>query len=69
MITENKSNKAIAFKFHRQFAHPTPDKLTNLINNAGIPWSSNNELKEEIQKSHLTVPYAKYTGKKYRSLR
>ena len=37
MITEHKSNKAIAFKFHRQFAHPTPDKLTNLINNAGIP--------------------------------
>ena len=50
MITENKSNKGMALKLHLQFAHPTPDKLINLINNAGIPWSNNNELKEEIQK-------------------
>ena len=50
LITENKSNKAMILKIHRQFAHPTPDKTINLINNAGIPWSNNKELKEEIQK-------------------
>ena len=40
----------MAPKLHCQFVHPTPDKLINLVNNAGIPWSKNNELREEIQK-------------------
>ena len=50
MITENKSNKAIALKLRRQFAYCKPNKLINLINNAEISYSNNNELKEEIQK-------------------
>ena len=50
MITEKKSNKAMALKLHCQFTDPTTDKLINFLNNAGIPWSKNNELKEEIQK-------------------
>ena len=40
----------MAPKLHCQFAHPTLDKFITLINNAGILWSNNNELKEEIQK-------------------
>ena len=52
MITENKSNKAMTHthKLLCQFTYPTSDELINLINNARIPWSNNNELKEEIQK-------------------
>ena len=63
MITKNKSNKAMALILHCQFAHPTPDKLINLITNAGISWSNNNELRKEMQKSQRTVLYAKCTGK------
>ena len=43
------SNHAIAIKLHRQFAHPTSDKLIRLINNAGNPWCDNLELKNEIK--------------------
>ncbi len=32
----NKSEKEIAIKLHKQFAHPSVDKLKNLIKNAGI---------------------------------
>ena len=32
----NTDNRTIAHKLHRQFAHPTPQKLIKLINNAGI---------------------------------
>ena len=39
----------MALKLHRQFTHPAHDKLINLINNAGNPWSNNKDLKEEIQ--------------------
>ena len=63
MITKNKSNKAMALILHHQFAHPTPDKLINVITNAGISWSNNNELRKEMQKSQRTVLYAKCTGK------
>ena len=40
----------MTLKLHRQFTHPTPDKLINLISNAGIPCSNNNKPKEETQK-------------------
>ena len=42
------SNHEIAVKLHRQFAHPTKQKLTQLIKQAGEPWRSNEELKREI---------------------
>ena len=34
----------------KQSAHPPSDKFINLVNNARIPWSNNNGLKDEIQK-------------------
>ena len=49
MITKNKSNKAMALILHRQFSHPTPDKFINLITNAGISWSNNNELRKKCR--------------------
>ena len=68
MITENKSNKAIALKLRHQFAYCKPDKLINLINNAEISYSNNNELKEEIQKISKNFFYAKYTRKHHQDL-
>ena len=44
-----KSNQAIALKLHRQFVHPSSDKLIRLINNAGQPWCNNTDLKNEIK--------------------
>ena len=38
----------IATKLHRQFAHPTKDKLKRLVNNAGKPWANNKELLQAI---------------------
>ena len=46
------SIKQTAMKLHRQFAHPPPERLLKLVNSAGSTWSSNQELKEEIQKLH-----------------
>ena len=49
LITKDvKNDREIAMKLHRQFAHPTEKKLLNLINNAGHPWSENENLKKEI---------------------
>ena len=48
-VTSNKSNHEIALKLHRQFAHPSQDKLLQLVSNAGHPWCNNQELKEEIK--------------------
>ena len=43
------SNRDIARKLHRQFAHPSKEKLMELISRAGNPWNSNDELKSEIE--------------------
>ena len=48
--TQQKSPHEIAVKLHRQFAHAQPNKLHNLLDSAGDPWSSNKELKDEITK-------------------
>lgn len=40
----------MALKPHCQSAHLKSDQSINLVNNAGIPLSNYNELKEEIQK-------------------
>ena len=45
---DNISTYDIALKLHRQFAHPTPEKLIKLLNSAGQPGSSNDKLKESI---------------------
>ena len=37
-------------KLHRQFAHPTSNKLIKLINSADQEWSNNEYLKAEILK-------------------
>ena len=52
-------NYNVALKLHRQFAHPTQEKLLKLINNAGHPWSANNELKEKIKEVSNTCKTCK----------
>ena len=49
-LTNNKSNKYIAMKLCRHFAHPTSNKLIKLINSAGQEWRNNKNLKAEILK-------------------
>ena len=49
-VTNSKTNKEIAVKLHRCFAHPSEDKLLKLVNNAGSKWANNKDLKEEIRK-------------------
>ena len=44
-LSEVKDNYNVALKLHRQFMHPTQGKLLKLLNNAGQPRSTNNELK------------------------
>ena len=46
---ENKSKYDIALKLHRQFAHPSTNKLLKLVNSAGEPWRTDNELKKLIK--------------------
>lgn len=51
LISRNeKSNREIAVKLHRQFAHPSLNQLLSLINNAGSPWKDNEDLKSEIKR-------------------
>ena len=48
-VTQEKSDKEIAIKLHRSFGHPSANKLLQLVGNAGKRWSSNENLKKEIQ--------------------
>ena len=48
-MTNDKDNHNIALKLHRQFAHPSQEKLLQLIKNAGEPWRGNENLVEEIK--------------------
>ena len=48
-VASSKSDKEIAVKLHQQFAHPSSEKLFQLINGAGELWARNEELKEEIK--------------------
>ena len=48
-LFEVKDNYNVTLKLHRQFMHPTQGKLVKLLNNAGQPRSTNNELKEKIK--------------------
>ena len=48
-LPEVKGNYKVALKLHRQFPHPTQEKLLKVINNAGHPWSTKNELKQKIK--------------------
>ena len=50
VATENKSKNDIAIKLHWQFAHPSPEKLLKLLNSAGDPWQSDEEIKKLIKK-------------------
>ena len=49
-LPEVKGNYKVALKLHRQFPHPTQEKLLKVINNVGHPWSTKNELKQKIKK-------------------
>jgi hypothetical protein len=44
-----KSNREIAIKLHRQFAHAPENKLLTLIQKAGQPWCDNKDLMEEVK--------------------
>ena len=57
--TENKSNKEIAVKLHRSFAHPSAEKLLKLINNSGQEWSENADLKKEIKEVTINCEICK----------
>ena len=48
-VAEEKSDRAIAIKLHRCFAHPSSDRLLRLVNSAGTTWSQNENLKKEIK--------------------
>ena len=58
-LSEVKDNYDVALKLHRQFVYPTQEKLLKLINNAGHPWSTNNELKEKIKEVSNTCTTCK----------
>ena len=47
-------------KLHRQFAHPTSNKLIKLINSAGQEWRNNENLKAEISKVTMNEILAQY---------
>lgn len=48
-VTESKSDREIAIKLHRCFAHPSAGRLLRLVNSAGETWSHNENLKREIK--------------------
>ena len=50
IASEVKSKKSKARHLHRQFAHPTAEKVNRFLNAAGEPWASDTELKQEITK-------------------
>ena len=48
-VVNEKSDREIATKLHRCFAHPSADRLLRLVNNAGEEWALNDNLKREIK--------------------
>jgi len=48
-VVEEKSDRDIATKLHRCFAHPSSDRLLRLVDNAGKNWALNDNLKREIK--------------------
>ena len=47
---QEQSNTSIAEKLHRQFAHPSLDKILSLVTKAGTPWCENKELITELKR-------------------
>ena len=47
-LSDSKDNHTITLKLNRQFAHPSKEKLLQLIKKAGEPWCNNQNLMEEI---------------------
>lgn len=48
-VRSEMSNKDIAIKLHRQFAHPTKERLLSLLCKAGKTWSENTDLIKEVK--------------------
>ena len=48
-VSDTKFEKQLALKLPCQFAHPSKDKLLQLIINAGPLWSNNKELTKEVK--------------------
>ena len=56
-MSNDKDNHNIALKLHRQFAHPSKEKLLQLKEeNAGEPWLSNQHLIKEIKNVTDSLP-------------
>ena len=57
-----KDNRVIASKLHRQFAHPTPERLIKIIRNSG---NNNKDLEKEVnnisQKCITCIKFKKKT--------
>ena len=49
VVTKCDTDKEIAIKLHKVFAHPSEKKLVDLINSAGKKWSENDNLKKKIK--------------------
>ena len=50
-VIEPKTNKEMATKLHRSFAHPSFKKLLKIINSAGTEWSGNKDHILEIKRA------------------
>ena len=48
-VTATHTKHQQALKLHRQFAHAPVDRIIALLNAAGKPWSTDKELKSELQ--------------------
>ena len=59
----NKSKNHIAIKLHRQFAHPSHEKMLKLLNSAVDTWHSDKELKKLIKKVSDECVICKIYGK------
>ena len=47
-LNEEKSDRDVAKKLHRCFAHPSAERLHRLLDGAGDKWSQNENLRQEI---------------------
>ena len=63
-MTNDKDNLNITLKLHRQFAHPSQEKLLQFIKNAVEPWRGNQNLVQEIKNVSNNCP----TCKKYKKV-
>ena len=62
-LLDSKDSYSIALKLHRQFFHPSNEKLLQLIKKAGEPWWNNQNLMEEINNVSNSCKTCKFCKK------